>query len=129
MGQTWTRLDYGLGLSTDGDRKEQFFYETSAGKVYMIQFLDERIYWADTSKLSVHPDNDGLRADFYPRAVRPGELLRINDIPANNTYTITDILGRIVTPSSKNTYTSAPKEQGIYFIHFLSGKSLKFIVY
>ena len=43
-GNEWIWINYGLGLNDYGLRDVQYFAETSAGKIFMVQYHDERIY-------------------------------------------------------------------------------------
>ena len=52
VGSSWNRTDRGLGLAVNSMRTDQYFVENMEGKVFMIQEYDERIYWADTSRIT-----------------------------------------------------------------------------
>lgn len=50
-GKTWIKFNTGLGISQTLQHENQFFYETSYGRIFMSQFLDERIYGTNRSML------------------------------------------------------------------------------
>ena len=51
-GKTWTRYNTGLGISQSQLYENQFFYETSYGRIIMTQQFDERIYGTNRSMLN-----------------------------------------------------------------------------
>lgn len=50
-GATWIKFNTGLGISETLQHENQSFYETSYGRIFMSQFLDERIYGTNRSLL------------------------------------------------------------------------------
>ncbi|GCC52501.1 hypothetical protein SanaruYs_27380 [Chryseotalea sanaruensis] len=50
-GVTWTKFNVGHGISQTLQYENQFFYETSYGRIFMSQFLDDRIYGTNRSML------------------------------------------------------------------------------
>jgi hypothetical protein len=51
-GRTWQRLNTGTALATSTIYEERFFTESEHGRVFMVQQLDERIYYTDRSLLN-----------------------------------------------------------------------------
>jgi hypothetical protein len=51
-GKTWIKFNTGLGISQTLQHENQFFYETSYGRIFMSQFLDDRIYGTNRSMLN-----------------------------------------------------------------------------
>lgn len=121
--KTWKRIDYGLGLDIYSSRSAQQFAETSKGKVFMIQMLDERVYWADTSRVSaVEPVKypvSGL--SVFPTVVRRGEKLAVR-LPTDNAestvavYTAGGVLLFSVPAGKQTIEIKAPENAGSYFI-------------
>ena len=56
-GEIWNQQLQGLGYDMFGAYSRQAFAEKSSGKVFMVQYLDERIYWADTSRIITGGDD------------------------------------------------------------------------
>lgn len=96
----WTKVDYGLGLTMSGRRDIQFFAENPEGKIFMVQLLDERVYWTDASLLTSADPAPGLlnQLKLYPNPVISGEYLSIQGFENNRTCGINvfDGLGRRV---------------------------------
>jgi hypothetical protein len=46
---TWIRETTGLGISRTDGYESNFHYESAAGKVFMVQLLDERVYYTTQS--------------------------------------------------------------------------------
>jgi len=116
----WARIDTGLGLDVTGVRTHQYFAEASNGKVYMIQMYDERIYWADTSKITTRiPEHYSNQQLFYcPTQVLSGtnfEIKTYSDYTCNNVE-IYDLSGKIISSTKFTNMVSAPENRGIYLI-------------
>ncbi|HEX5625622.1 MAG TPA: hypothetical protein VFX48_06390 [Saprospiraceae bacterium] len=94
----WIRTIQGLGFDAFGEFSRQQFYEKSSGKVFMVQYLDERIYWADTSRVvgSYSPDRQ-LGIALYPNPVSAGGHLYLNfeDYNGPCQYILEDLNGRL----------------------------------
>jgi hypothetical protein len=137
-GQTWSKVDYGLGLSDHLIRTEQFFAENQEGKIFMVQWLDERIYWTDASILT----SEKLTSEqlnmvvLYPNPVNRGENLTIqfkwNE--ANYKIYIYDGMGRKVvsTIGTENMHIlKAPLNPGFYYLEVVGNRakeSVRFVV-
>ncbi|MBS1904684.1 MAG: hypothetical protein JSS75_13335 [Bacteroidetes bacterium] len=135
-GAWWQSTDRGLGLDATGMRSEQTFYETSTGKIYMIQAYDERLYWADTSTLAVDRNSQKLlKVSIYPNPVQHGEQVRIElplDVAGLSSIRTINSLGQEVLwfePRSGNTFV-APAARGVYLVHSETGQPIgRFVVY
>lgn len=96
----WNRIDYGLGLDVYNSRSSQFFAETSKGKIFMIQTLDERVYWADTSLISAfNPVKSDIREiSIFPNKVRKGEkvYVHLQDDYASFNVSVYNINGNLI---------------------------------
>lgn len=134
---SWTKVDYGLGLNEFGLRSEQRFAETPGGKIFMVQWMDERIYWTDASiPTSVEPvPGQTNKLALYPNPVNRGENLTIrlwNE--ANYNINIYDGMGRKVfsTIGTGNlTQLHAPLNPGFYYLELIgihSRESTRFVV-
>lgn len=119
---TWQRYDYGLGLDMNGTRNFQHFAENSSGKVFMVQMLDERIYWTDESLLTSTPAPVELKNfSIFPNPVKRGEIIQILSGRDLSEYQITvyDSTGKVVIPVEKtfqNPKIVASLIPGIYFV-------------
>jgi hypothetical protein len=119
---TWQRYDYGLGLDMNGTRNFQYFAENSSGKVFMIQMLDERIYWTDESLLTSAPapiESKGF--SIFPNPVKRGEIVQLLSDKDLNEHQISvyDSTGKVVHTVEKtfqNPRIVAPLTPGIYFV-------------
>lgn len=135
---TWTKVDYGLGLNMFGYRDAQFFSENQKGKIFMVQLLDERIYWTDASILtSTKPQPlASKKLRFYPNPVNRGENLTIQSKSneANYKINIYDGLGRKVVSTIGTGdlhHLKAPLNPGFYFLEVAGSQnkeSARFVV-
>lgn len=118
----WQRLDYGLGLDMNGTRNYQYFTENSSGRIFMIQMLDERIYWTDESLLTSVPVSiESKNFTIFPNPVRSGETvnLRTNKNLSEYQITVYDSSGKVVHSVARtlqNPTIVAPSIPGIYLI-------------
>jgi hypothetical protein len=51
-GLTWEKRTQGLGISLTDRFEQNFHYESSEGKIFMVQQLDERVYYSNQSLLN-----------------------------------------------------------------------------
>lgn len=126
-GKNWEILDYGLGTDTLNVRTEQFFIETSDGRIFMIQKYDERIYKTDKSLVTDIPSpvENKSEVSIFPNPVMTGKQLTIktNNYTGNPEISIYDITGRkmysgqVVTSEKR---IIAPAKPGIYLIQVKS---------
>lgn len=122
-GNFWERIDYGLGLSEDGWRRSQHFVEKSSGLIFMIQYLDERIYTTNKSLLTdvKPPLQNSASIHVFPNPVKAGEKLTVQ-IP--NSYGIVeisfyDLAGRKLLEnagSNRINEITVPEKPGIYIV-------------
>lgn len=122
-GKNWSRIIHGLGSSEDGWRFTQHFVEKSTGRIFMIQFLDERIYTTDKSMITGInvPEEKAQKTSIFPNPVRAGENFTIqafnNDLPLEvNCY---DLTGKLIfkqEASGTEHQLIAPPKPGLYFI-------------
>jgi hypothetical protein len=131
-GQTWLKVDYGLGLNDHLIRTEQFFVENQEGKIFMVQWLDERIYWTDASILtSTKPIEESTKdLNLFPNPVNKYENFSIRLDNSNEICKITiyDSLGRkVISETALNSVHNmkAPVNSGIYYIEVTNNYSSK----
>jgi hypothetical protein len=133
-GKTWNHHSQGLGLDMNGLRGKQFFYEKPNGKIFMVQYLDERIYWADTSVISAikqpapRPDN----VLVYPNPIlRNGHInLSLGTTGTGKAITLINtsgfILSRHYTIESQVSL-KAPMFPGIYLLKIEESEKSKLL--
>jgi hypothetical protein len=131
-GQIWSKIDYGLGLNIHLIRTEQFFAENQEGKIFMVQWLDERIYWTDASLLTSSNPVDESLADVkpFPNPVNGNEnfSIRLDINHGASKINIYDSLGRKIISETAlhNVHTMrAPVKSGIFYIEVLNNHSRK----
>lgn len=131
-GQAWTKIDYGLGLNKFGLRSAQFFAENPDGKIFMVQWLDERIYWTDASILtSTKPIEESLTdLNLFPNPVNRNEnfSIRLDNSDGICKINIYDNMGRKeISETALNSVHNmkAPFKGGIYFIEVINNHSRK----
>lgn len=122
-GQTWNKQLQGLGLDQFGAFSTQYFAENDSGKVFMVQFLDERIYWADTSVLTAIQDENykdigSLRLFPNPASANSKVELKVNGNDNSKLVTISNILGETVfrRKFTESFSIDAPEQKGIYIL-------------
>lgn len=119
---TWQRYDYGLGLDKYGTRNFQYFAENKSGLIYMIQMLDERIYWTDESLLTSVPGSiEAKNISIYPNPVKPGgNAVLLTKLNLNGyQITIYELNGKVVSVKNETTQNlsiEAPKVPGTYLV-------------
>jgi hypothetical protein len=122
-GEFWNRIDYGLGLSEDGWRHPQQFVENSSGRIFMIQYFDERIYTTDKSLVTSAkpPVLNSPPIQVFPNPVKAGGKLtvQIGEISQLLEISLYDLTGKllILKPNSDNfNEIIIPEKPGIYII-------------
>jgi hypothetical protein len=122
-GLSWNKIDYGLGLDIYGERNAQIFAETSKGKIFMVQLLDERIYMADTTVVTANRNDpaSSFNLYLYPNPVfRTGKLVLSTSFPSTEyKLSVIDFNGR--TLSTRKFYGNkmefeAPGQSGYYIV-------------
>lgn len=138
-GCTWIRIDYGLGLNNYGMRELQYFAEKKSGRIFMVQYLDERIY-TTTKSLTTNiksPQSGKGTLQVYPNPVKSGGKLTIQVSEADESAEISiyDVAGRKSNTSSHSDRINeiqAPEKPGIYIIALKHGNKInteKILVY
>ncbi|MFN3402755.1 MAG: T9SS type A sorting domain-containing protein [Cytophagaceae bacterium] len=126
-GVSWYKHHQGLGVDVSGRFNTQKFYELSTGKVFMIKDLDERIYWADTSRVNAIRHRDFLSGDYqlFPNPASNGKVKLI--LPSGkkaNLIKILDASGKIVLEniiSTTEIYIDCPRIPGFYYVVIYDG--------
>lgn len=101
-GMNWNQQKQGLGLDVFGEFNAQSFVEKSSGKVFMVQYFDERIYWADTSRVTSVGEPLPVKAVQYavqPNPAGANETVKLvfKDTWGNKSVAIMDTNGKIVS--------------------------------
>jgi len=128
-GLSWTYTDEGLGVDFTGNRKYQYFTENSDGKIFMVQMMDEQVYYTNKTPSSIKdPGTNSQPVSVFPNPVRSGGTMTIK-IPATVNYsffTLFDVSGKDIGTYSipdKSVIIKAPEEKGLYLIKCNDGKS------
>jgi hypothetical protein len=131
-GLTWEREDSGLGLSVDGFRSSQYFAEIGDDHIFMVQFLDERIYQHSEPTTPVQELPTYLtQVRLYPNLVGSGSRLNLEMPEAARKYEISlhDQNGRTwYSTSVRSDFVGLdpPPVAGTYFLRI--GSDNHFIV-
>jgi hypothetical protein len=130
-GQKWNRHLQGLGLDAFGQLSIQYFAENDTGKIYMVQLLDERIYWADTSVLNrVNTSNPIVTKELfpYPNPIRTKELIYFKSGTDAEMvkFTLYDVQGNLISEQIGNLKKGiqAPDHPGSYLIRISKGSEI-----
>lgn len=122
-GRDWHRIDFGLGLSETGFYMPQHFVENEGGRIFMIQYLDERIYTTDKSLVTniQRPDRPIQPVRVFPNPVKRGSpfYIEIPDIEKGMSVSLYNLAGEIIweEPVFKvKTEVIAPPKAGFYII-------------
>lgn len=115
-GINWIKRTQGVGLSITDRYENSLYYESTAGKIFMVQLLDERAYYTNHSLLNPILLSGTIRDD-------QGKALMGCTILAKNNLTSTDSQGNfsIVVPTgwsgnlipSKSNFTFSPESVSI----------------
>lgn len=119
----WEILDYGLGTDTLSSRSEQFFAERQNGRIFMIQYLDERIYKTDKSIVTGagKPDLQETHFEMYPNPAKQWEKLvvRVPKINQNSRISVYNLDGKKLFTSplfSEKQEIIIPWKKGVYLV-------------
>ncbi|MCC3160110.1 hypothetical protein LJ737_22940 [Hymenobacter sp. 15J16-1T3B] len=97
QGRSWTLLRGGLGLSAGNTREPQTFAELPDGSLFMVQDMDEQVYWTNASLITAsRPRSAAQPLALYPNPA--GDAARV-DLPPGarlRTLRLTDLGGRVV---------------------------------
>jgi len=137
-GKNWEVLDYGLGVDINYRRNEQYFAENKSGRIFMIQYMDERIYQTDTSIVTgiTKQEKVNPRVNIYPNPIRKGEnfTLHIDKVDDSAEIFIYDLNGKSMYYTrayNSQANIPAPDKEGIYIVSFKNAcleKALKIVV-
>ncbi len=127
----WQRHDEGLGLDIYQRRNWHQYVETSAGRIFMIQNLDERIYVTDTSRYTptgLHDIQTPIEATVYPNPVSAGNKINITTtVGTNETALLIDITGRAIATynmAETGPTISTPDKSGVYILQVVTNKGV-----
>lgn len=130
----WNRQLQGLGLDVLGFYNAQFFTETSSGKIFMVQYFDERVYWADTSQTTGvwTPVQSAGQFNIAPNPVAAGAFFRVSSDSELNHETVYLIgaNGELISEtwcSGHSFALTAPSQAGLYWV-FIRGRAQSLIV-
>jgi hypothetical protein len=122
-GKFWNRIDYGLGLSEDGWRHPQQFVEKKSGRIFMVQYLDERIYTTDKSLVtSVKPPvHNSTPIHIFPNPIKVGGKLTVQmpESGISADISIYDLTGKLLASnfcSESSNKINVPEKPGIYIV-------------
>lgn len=122
-GEFWNKIDYGLGFSEDGWRYPQQFVEKSSGRIFMVQYLDERIYTTDKSLVTnaKPPLQNAGSIHVFPNPVKAGEKLNVQIPESGGSVEISmfDLNGKLLVKnlaSDKLNELTVPVKPGIYIV-------------
>lgn len=116
----------GLGLDQWGRRGEQYFAQTSTGRVYMVQWMDEKVYYTDRSALPTGiEDQVDFVCQLYPNPVRSGGNLHVvlSSTDAPTEVSVYDMSGREIIKSQNTTQVTMPEASGVYLLSVKSGSN------
>jgi hypothetical protein len=125
---SWQKINFGLGIDVNGLQNIQHFAEAPNGKIFMVQTLDERVYYTDTSVVtSVPNDNQAFQQmNVFPNPVRGGGNVFFTNFSENQKVHLIcyDASGKQVfeTKGFTGGNITAPQKQGVYFLIFETGK-------
>ncbi|HLP22018.1 MAG TPA: T9SS type A sorting domain-containing protein, partial [Chitinophagales bacterium] len=135
----WHRHDEGLGLDIYQQRNWQRHVETSTGKIFMIQNLDERIYVTDTSRYTptaINEIKDKPVISVYPNPSEAGtQKTLLLDNEEETQIALVDLTGKLIfsTTVKDNYYIfKTPDVKGMYILHIQQEntlQSIKLVVY
>lgn len=124
----WQKINFGLGIDVNGLQNIQLFTEAPNGKIFMVQTLDERVYYTDTSVVtSLLNDNQAFQQiNIFPNPVRAGENVFFTNLTENQKANVKcyDASGKLIfeTTDFLNSNITAPQKQGVYFLTFETRK-------
>lgn len=131
-GKIWDVLDYGLGVDINNRRSEQFFAETKQGRIFMIQYMDERVYKTDTSIVTSVPKPVELKhyIRMYPNPVQKGGNFTLKpdknyDSAEISICTMTGMVLFRTQTSTEPMIIPAPEKEGMYIVSVRIGNSVK----
>jgi hypothetical protein len=140
-GLIWVRQTMGMGISRTDRYENNFHYEASTGKVFMVQLLDERVYYTNESLLNPVTLSGTIKDDqgkpltgvtIEARNVRAGSNMQGDFsviVPSGWSGKITPSLGNYVfDPESVSITNAQGLNEKINFVgtyigsYFISGR-------
>lgn len=117
----WHRQTQGLGLDVFQQYNAQLFTETSAGKIFMVQYMDERVYWADTSAVTPVHTIDSKHLTVFPSLVPAQGRVQVETGNGEDIgmLAIYGLDGQLISNTILNTPKAAieaPGEPGYYLV-------------
>lgn len=135
QGNNWYKHTQGVGTDNLGRMNYQYFVEDSKGKVYMIQYNDFRIYWADTSlHTGINEPVTSIPLKLYPNPTATNEQAYLNfESNTLRTIQVYNMLSELVYKEETTSHIVELDKlnKGMYMIHVVEGnkrKSLKWLV-
>lgn len=124
QGQVWTQQLQGLGYDISGLYGRQTFAEKSSGKVFMVQYLDERIYWADTSRTITGADDlfQEPIIQLYPNPVSDKLWIETSGYEPVSAAIYSSQGQKLSEQPFKNPIAVEPLPAGVYVIEILDRK-------
>lgn len=119
----WEKINYGLGTDVFGKQNVQHFAEMPNGKIFMVQTLDERVYYTDTSIVtSVIEPVINQKIMLYPNPANMGQSISIKGMEQDNfEIKVYDAMGKLVSSTSEINI-HAPSISGMYFVKVQQGR-------
>jgi photosystem II stability/assembly factor-like uncharacterized protein len=119
----WTFQDDGLAVNLSGLRDQQFFAEHANGSVFMVHWLDERVYVHPSPQNPVNAPEpaESSQIRVYPNPVKVGQkfTMKLDSENLNATLKIYNVIGNLVAleklddPINK---IQTPDNKGVYFV-------------
>jgi hypothetical protein len=122
QGRSWTLVQAGLGLNQFGTRSAQHFAETSTGKIFMVQDMDERVYATTASVLAANPARPTAAFQIYPNPTTSTARLINQTGQPLLALTLTDLSGRelrtlrFATPARDVALNLSSEKAGVYLV-------------
>jgi len=121
-GKDWVFVNQGIGLGQNGLRNVQYFAETSKGKIFMVQQLDEQLYYTERGPLSIiSNETTEEKVSIVPNPVKKAGTvcLYLSGTNYPKRISIFDTLGnRVYSIKVNDSYLEfpSPDKPGLYFI-------------
>lgn len=117
-GHAWRVEATGLGWSIHGFRNEQFFAELPNGKLFMVHYDDEQVYWRQPAVLST--PGPGLATEFqlYPNPTTDVVQLANHTGQPLAALALFDVTGRQLRTlaATATSLSLAPEPTGVYLV-------------
>lgn len=128
----WIFQDNGLAVNLLGLRDQQFFAEHANGSVFMVHWLDERVYVHQDPEnpVNVPEPLENRQIRIYPNPVKVGQKFTVElgfENP-NATLKIYNVIGNLVALEKLETpliQLQTPENKGVYFVILEHGDAKK----